>query len=45
MTKTMQLLFVKDLQRRLDDQGVPILCMAVDPGEVNTGKLPRLRPP
>ncbi|KAI1792545.1 NAD-P-binding protein [Ganoderma leucocontextum] len=36
MTKTMQLMFAKDLQRRLDDEALPILCMAVDPGEVNT---------
>ncbi|PIL36478.1 hypothetical protein GSI_00167 [Ganoderma sinense ZZ0214-1] len=38
MTKTMQLLFAKDLQRRLDAAALPraILCLAVDPGEVNT---------
>ncbi|KAM5540685.1 hypothetical protein V8D89_005716 [Ganoderma adspersum] len=36
MTKTMQLLFTKDLQRRLDTAAVPVLCIAVDPGEVNT---------
>lgn len=36
-TKVMQLLFVRELQRRLDDEGVPILVIAVDPGEVNTG--------
>ncbi|KAL1939678.1 hypothetical protein VTO73DRAFT_9711 [Trametes versicolor] len=35
-TKIMQLLFVRELQRRLDDEGVPILLIAVDPGEVNT---------
>lgn len=33
----MQLLFVRELQRHLDDEGVPILVIAVDPGEVNTG--------
>ncbi|KAL7281917.1 hypothetical protein ACG7TL_003383 [Trametes sanguinea] len=35
-TKIMQLLFIRELQRRLDEQGVPILLIAVDPGEVNT---------
>ncbi|KAI0368449.1 NAD-P-binding protein [Pilatotrama ljubarskyi] len=35
-TKIMQLLFVRELQRRLDREGVPILLIAVDPGEVNT---------
>ncbi|KAI9059034.1 NAD-P-binding protein, partial [Trametes sanguinea] len=35
-TKIMQLLFIRELQRRLDEQGIPILLIAVDPGEVNT---------
>ncbi|RDX43075.1 NAD-P-binding protein [Lentinus brumalis] len=35
-SKTMQLMFTKDLQHRLDEAGVPILCIAVDPGEVRT---------
>ncbi|KAI0637553.1 NAD-P-binding protein [Trametes polyzona] len=35
-TKIMQLLFIRELQRRLDDEGIPIILMAVDPGEVNT---------
>ncbi|KAI0333456.1 NAD-P-binding protein [Cubamyces sp. BRFM 1775] len=35
-TKIMQLLFIRELQHRLDEQGVPILLIAVDPGEVNT---------
>ncbi len=36
-SKTMQLMFIKDLQHRLDEAGAPILCIAVDPGEVRTG--------
>ncbi|KAI0771711.1 NAD-P-binding protein [Trametes elegans] len=35
-TKIMQLHFIRELQRRLDDEGVPILLIAVDPGEVDT---------
>ncbi|CDO76362.1 hypothetical protein BN946_scf185011.g26 [Trametes cinnabarina] len=35
-TKIMQLLFIRELQHRLDEQGVSILLIAVDPGEVNT---------
>ncbi|KAI8984862.1 NAD-P-binding protein [Trametes punicea] len=35
-TKNMQLLFIRELQRRLDAEGIPILLIAVDPGEVNT---------
>ncbi|KAI0640561.1 NAD-P-binding protein [Trametes meyenii] len=35
-SKGMQLMFVKELQRRLDQEGTPILVIAVDPGEVNT---------
>ena len=33
----MQLMFVKELQRKLDAENVPILCIAADPGPVNTG--------
>ncbi|RPD55082.1 NAD-P-binding protein [Lentinus tigrinus ALCF2SS1-7] len=35
-SKTMQLMFIKDLQQRLDEAGIPILCIALDPGEVRT---------
>jgi len=33
------ILFTKELQRRLDEQGVPILVLSLDPGNVATGKL------
>ncbi|KAI0751787.1 NAD-P-binding protein [Daedaleopsis nitida] len=36
LSKTMQLMFAGELQRRLDDTGSPIMCMAADPGEVQT---------
>ncbi|KAI0333457.1 NAD-P-binding protein [Cubamyces sp. BRFM 1775] len=35
-SKMMQLMFIKELQRKLDAQDVPILCIAADPGAVNT---------
>ncbi|KAI0036127.1 NAD-P-binding protein [Vararia minispora EC-137] len=35
-TKLMIILFVRELQRRLDEEGVPITCMAVHPGQVGT---------
>ncbi|KAI8984861.1 NAD-P-binding protein [Trametes punicea] len=35
-SKLMQFMFIKELQRRLDEQSVPILCIATDPGTVNT---------
>ncbi|CDO76360.1 hypothetical protein BN946_scf185011.g24 [Trametes cinnabarina] len=35
-SKLMQLKFIKELQRRLEQDGVPILCMATCPGAVNT---------
>ncbi|KAI0821633.1 NAD-P-binding protein [Trametes gibbosa] len=35
-SKLMQLLFVRELQQRLDKHGIPILAIAADPGEVNT---------
>ncbi|KAI0717571.1 NAD-P-binding protein [Cerioporus squamosus] len=35
-SKTMQLMFTKDLQHRLDEAGIPILCIAPDPGPVRT---------
>ncbi|KAM0276838.1 hypothetical protein ACHAQH_006314 [Verticillium albo-atrum] len=30
--------FIKELQRRLDDEGSPILCTSIHPGEVRTDK-------
>ena len=36
VSKAAVVLFTKELQRRLDDQGLPILCVAVHPGEVLT---------
>jgi len=36
VSKAAVILFTKELQRRLDDQGLPILCVAVHPGEVLT---------
>ena len=37
LSKLMQLMFLKELQSRLDAEGVPILCIGVDPGPTNTG--------
>lgn len=31
------ILFAKELQRRLDEEGTPILAMAIHPGEIATG--------
>ncbi|KAI0637552.1 NAD-P-binding protein [Trametes polyzona] len=36
LSKLMQLMFLKELQSRLDAEGVPILCIGVDPGPTNT---------
>lgn len=36
VSKAAVVLFTKELQRQLDDQGLPILCIAVHPGEVLT---------
>ena len=38
-TKYMGVLHVKELQRQLNAEGVPILVTAVHPGVVNTGRL------
>lgn len=38
-SKTMQLMFTKDLQHRLDAASTPILCIGLDPGEVLTGTI------
>ncbi|KAI9059035.1 NAD-P-binding protein [Trametes sanguinea] len=35
-SKLMQWMFMRELQQRLDEEGVPILCLGVDPGQVNT---------
>ncbi|KAH9853297.1 NAD-P-binding protein [Lenzites betulinus] len=35
-SKVMQLLFVRELQRRLDEKEIPILVIATDPGPVKT---------
>ncbi|KAI9059036.1 NAD-P-binding protein [Trametes sanguinea] len=35
-SKLMQLMFIEELQRRLNESGTPILCMATCPGAVNT---------
>lgn len=37
LSKLMGMLYVKELQRRLDEEAVPILVMAVHPGFVNSG--------
>lgn len=37
LSKLMGMLRVKELQRRLDEDGVPILVMGVHPGVVNSG--------
>ncbi|KAL7281916.1 hypothetical protein ACG7TL_003382 [Trametes sanguinea] len=36
-SKLMQWMFMRELQQQLDEEGVPILCLGVDPGQVNTG--------
>ncbi|EMD41123.1 hypothetical protein CERSUDRAFT_103441 [Gelatoporia subvermispora B] len=36
MTKLMEILYMKELQRRLDAEGVPIIVLSVCPGSVNT---------
>ncbi|KAG7135405.1 Short-chain dehydrogenase/reductase like protein [Verticillium longisporum] len=30
--------FIRELQRRLDEEGVPVLCTSIHPGEVRTDK-------
>ncbi|KAH8663750.1 hypothetical protein BGZ61DRAFT_367364 [Ilyonectria robusta] len=45
VSKAAVVLFIKELQRRLDEQGVPILCMAVHPGEVATETLLEINSP
>ena len=38
-SKLANILFAKELQRRLDREGVPIISLTLDPGVVNTGEL------
>ena len=40
VSKLMNLLWVSELQRRLDEEGVPITLMTVHPGTVSTGTRP-----
>ncbi|KAH6867584.1 hypothetical protein B0T10DRAFT_541860 [Thelonectria olida] len=39
VAKAAIILFTKELQRRMEEQGLPILCIAVHPGEVATETL------
>lgn len=36
-SKLANILFTKELQRRLDEENVPIIVMAVHPGDIATG--------
>lgn len=42
-SKQANILFTKELQRRFDEEGIPIICTSLHPGTVNTGMSSSLR--